>query len=283
MPKTKKDFKAQLVEAFLSADIPLKKIRNPLIVQLFTDLGQAVPSETMCREHVHELAESEQGRIKELLMDKKVFLVVDKSEIDKKKYLNVLVGDINVPEKTYLLDCSVVETVNQNVMCAKIDDCLRNLDIPRENFVLLLSDAASYMTAHMLHNCAEKVRSYFTEVDNLVARVKAATVKNKTRRSLFKDIGSPPEPVVTRWGTWLEAAEYYADNLTEVTKIVNSFDGDGIIVNRAKDAVNDASIAASLMKIKRDYVELPKIIKKMESSKYTIREAHADITGKFNI
>ena len=23
-------------------------------------------------------------------------------------------------------------------------------------------------TAHMLHNCAEKVRSYFTEVDNLV-------------------------------------------------------------------------------------------------------------------
>ena len=176
----------------------------------------------------------------------KVFLVVDESEIDKKKYLNVLVGDINVPEKTYLLDCSVVETVNQNVMCTKIDDCLWNLDIPRENFVLLLSDAASYMTAcmvalkilylylfhvtctaHMLHNCAEKVCSYFMEVDNLVARVKAATVKNKTRWSLFKDISSPPEPVVMWWGTWLEAAEYYADNLTEVTKIVNSFDSDG--------------------------------------------------------
>ena len=41
-------------------------------------------------------------------------------------------------------------------------------------------------------------------------------------------------------------------------------------MNRAKDAVNDASIAASLMKVKRDYVELPKIIKKMELSKYTI-------------
>ena len=85
MSKTKKDFKAQLVEAFLSADILLKKIRNPLIVQLFTDLSQAVPSETMCREHVHELAESEQGHIKELFMDKKVFLVVDESEIDKKE------------------------------------------------------------------------------------------------------------------------------------------------------------------------------------------------------
>ena len=141
----------------------------------------------------------------------------------------------------------------------------------------------SLYSTHAPQLC-RKSPQLFYEVDNLVARVKTATVKNKTRRYIvFKDIGSPPEPVVTRWGTWLEAAEYYADNLTEVTKIVNSFDGDGIIVNRAKDAVNDVSIAASLMKIKRDYVELPKIIKKMESSKYTIREAHADITGKFNI
>ena len=96
----------------------------------------------------------------------------------------------------------------------------------------------------------KKVCSYFTEADNLVARVKAATVKNKTRWSLFKDIGSLLGPAVMQWGTWLEVAEYYADNLTVVTKIVNSFDGDGIIVNRAKDAVNDASTAASLMKIK---------------------------------
>ena len=43
------------------------------------------------------------------------------------------------------------------------------------------------------------------------------------------------------------------DNLTEVTKIMNSFDTDGIIVNRAKDAVIDASIVTSLMKIKQDY------------------------------
>ena len=83
----------------------------------------------------------------------------------------------------------------------------------------------------MLHNCTEKVHSYFMEVDNLVSRVKAATVKNKTRQSFFKDIGSLLEPVVIQWGTWLEVAEYYTDNLTEVTKIVNSFNGGSIIMN----------------------------------------------------
>ena len=58
-------------------------------------------------------------------------------------------------------------------------------------------------------------------------------------------MGSPPKRVVTRWDTWLKAADYYADNLIKVKKIVNAFEGDGILVKRAKEAVNDAGIAVS--------------------------------------
>ena len=84
----------------------------------------------------------------------------------------------------------------------KIDDILCKLDIARENFLLLLSDMASYMMActvmlkvlylclfhitclvHILHNCAEKVHGTFTDVDNLVVHVKAATIKNKLRQA----------------------------------------------------------------------------------------------------
>ena len=52
-------------------------------------------------------------------------------------------------------------------------------------------------------------------------------------------IGSPPQPVLTRWGTWLHAAEYYAENLVEVRDIANSFEGNSVLVTRAKAAVND--------------------------------------------
>ena len=45
---------------------------------------------------------------------------------------------------------------------------------------------------------------------------------------------------MTRWGTWLKATDYYAHNLIEVKKIVNEFfDGDGILMKQAKEAVND--------------------------------------------
>ena len=181
------------------------------------------------------------------------------------KYINVLVGDTAEPEKTYVIDCSVVETVNQHIVAAKIDDCIKRLDTPRDRFMLLLSDAANYMTAssaalkllypnlfhvtciaHLLHNCVEKVHSHFQDVDNLIARVKASTVKNKTCRQMFSDIGSPPEPIVTCWGSWLHAAEYYATNLVKVREIVNSFDGDGIIVRHTKEAVNEVTLAQSL-------------------------------------
>ena len=185
LPRTKKDFKAKLVEAFLAADIPLKKLQSSHIRELFTNLGQAVPSESVCRAHVETLAEQEMDNIKKKLAGKDIFMVVDESEVLKNKYINVLVGDADEPEKTYIVDCSIVETVNQHFVAAKIDDCIKKLDAPRSRFMLLLSDAASYMmassaalkllypnlfhvtcTAHPLHNCAEKVRSHFKDVDN---------------------------------------------------------------------------------------------------------------------
>ena len=80
----------------------------------------------------------------------------------------------------------------------------------------MLTDAA---------NCAEKVRCHFGDVDNLIARVKAVTVQNQNRRERFASIGTPPQPVLTRWGIWLEAADYYSQNFVQVKKIVNSFEG----------------------------------------------------------
>ena len=198
----------------------------------------------------------------------------------------MLVGDTAKPVKTCVIYCSVVETVNQHIVAAKIDGCINRLDIPRDRFVLLFSDVANYMTAssatmkllypnlfhvtciaHRLHSCAEKVRSHFQDIDILTARVKASTVKDKTRRQMFSnDIGSPPEPIVTHWGSWLQAAEYYATNLVKVREIVNSFGGDGIIVRRAKEAMNEVMLVPSLAQIQRDYMCIPKLISELESS-----------------
>ena len=148
--QTFKNFISKWAEAFPAADIPLFKLQHPQILQLFTHLGQPVPSESSCRKHVDKLAVDEKQRLKERLHNKNPFLVVDESEINGNKYLNILIGDTAVPETTYVLGCSIVQTVSQQIVTVKIDDALKKLDIQRHNFALLLSDAAP------LHDCMHR-------------------------------------------------------------------------------------------------------------------------------
>ena len=127
--------------------------------------------------------------------------------------------------------------------------------------------------AHSLHNCAMKIKSRFEDVDQLIAKVKAVTIKNKTRQAKFSAIGYQPQPVPTRWGSWLNAALYYAKNLPEVKAIVESLVGSGILVTQAKVSLQKSNSAGQLLKIKDQYECLVELIEKMESAKYTIKEA----------
>ena len=127
--------------------------------------------------------------------------------------------------------------------------------------------------AHLLHNCAMKIKSHLQDVDQLIAKVKAVTIKNQTRLAKFSAIGYPPQPVPTRWGSWLNPALHYAKNLSEVKAIVESFIGSGILLTQAKVSLQKSGLAGQLLKIEDQYECLVKLIEKMESAKYTIIEA----------
>ena len=77
---------------------------------------------------------------------------------------------------------------------------------------------------HLLHNCAMRVRAHFKNIDEVIATIKATTIKNKDPKKDFHDAGLPsrPDPVITRWATWLRAALYYSENLPAVRTIVNN-------------------------------------------------------------
>ena len=115
---------------------------------------------------------------------------------------------------------------------------------------------------HLLHNCAMKIKSHFENVDQLIAKVKAVTIKNKIRQAKCSAIGYSPQPVPTKLRSWLNAALNYAKNLPQVKAIVENFVGSGI-----------CGLAGQLLKIKNQYDCLVKLIEKLESAKYTINEA----------
>ena len=58
------DFVEQITKAFLSADIPLYKLSNKRIKNLFHDIGHSLPSETTCRKTELHLSADEFQRIR---------------------------------------------------------------------------------------------------------------------------------------------------------------------------------------------------------------------------
>ena len=197
---------------------------------------------------------------------------MDEAEIAKQKYISVLVGILDAPNQTFLVDCHPLDrgsNVNSSIILHTVDDILRQLEIKRENFSLFLTDAARYMSlagktlkelhpslmhvtcvAHLLHNYAMRVSAHFKNIDEIIATIKAPTIKNKDRKRNFHDAGlpSPSDLVITRWATLLRAALHYSENLPAVRTIVNT-SGD-LLVGRAKDAINVEDLVPDLVKIK---------------------------------
>jgi hypothetical protein len=74
--------------------------------------------------------------------------------------------------------------------------------------------------AHAMHNVCENIMHNYSDVNRLVSCDKKIIVKSQSRKQLFREmfpsISTPPEPVRTQWGLWINAIEYY-------TKYFNNF------------------------------------------------------------
>ena len=222
---------------------------------------------------------------------------MNEAENAKQKYISVLVGSLDAPNQTFLVDCHPLDSgsnFNRSIILHTMDDILRQLEIKRENFSLFLTDAARYMSlagktlkelypslmhvtcvAHLLHNCAMRVRTHFKNIDVIIATIKAATIKNKDRKKDFHDAGLPSstDPVITRWATWVRAAVYYNENLPAVRTIVNNWTSAGFLVIRAKDAINVEDLVPDLVKINQ-YRTLAANVEFLEGSACSITDAY---------
>ena len=111
-------------------------------------MGEVLPSETAARAYVAKLASQKEEQIQELLRDESFFFIVDEAEVAKQKYIGVLVGSLDAPNQIFLVNCHPLDSggnVNSSIILHTVDDILRQLEIKRENFSLILTDAARYM------------------------------------------------------------------------------------------------------------------------------------------
>ena len=137
-----------------------------------------------------------------------------------------------------------MESTNHSTVARVLVDALGKImpDMDFSRVLLLLTDAAAYMfkmgkgVASLLPNCihltcmAQTIRAKFPDVDRLVSSCKKVFAKAPRRRSYFKeldpDVELPPEPITTRWGTWIEAVVYHTTNFETVADVASKLSSD---------------------------------------------------------
>lgn len=297
-------FCEKLCEAFLSADISLHKLNHPkLRTFLEEETGKLIPDpRTLRRTYIARCYDKTLKKIREMIGERNVFVSIDETTDSMGRYVaNVIVGvlEAHSPGEQFLLHCEQLDKVNYSTISLVFDHALRILwpdGIRNSNVLLFITDAAPYMMkaaaslsalypkmvhvtclAHALHRVAEEVRANFPEVDKLIGCVKKVFLKAPSRISAFKteapEIQLPFSPVLTRWGTWLQACSYYCKNFDVVKKVVDSFDnGESVSIKKAQELLADKEIAGKLSYINTNFGFLPDVITALEKSQVTLVE-----------
>lgn len=290
----------------VQCNIPLNKVNlKPFKAFLEKYCKQRIPDEsTLRKSYVYPVYKETFGAIKNIVAKNHIWFSVDETTDSRGRYVaNLIIGVLNedTPTKGFLISCKQLDKTNHTTVSRFVNESLVNFflpeAVPNEKILLMLSDAASYMAkaastlkvfytnlihctclAHGINRVAESIRVKYPLVNDLISNGKKVFVKAPLRVQAFKDklpnTPLPPEPVLTRWGTWLEAAMYYATHFEDFRSVVLLFsDTDSKSIQDCKVILNKPEVQNSLAFLKTHYNTVSKTIKRLEKQEVPLTES----------
>ncbi|XP_049868037.1 uncharacterized protein LOC126378420 [Pectinophora gossypiella] len=280
------DFLFDFIEFLILCNIPWAQVENPSFKNFFQKYmccacsnRKKLPSESILRKkYLDEIYAKKLATIHSEIVDEKIWISLDETTDFLGRYVvHFLVKPLNstASKKVYLIACKVLENINGKTISQFVIDCLKNLwgdsyEDKVESVLLLCTDSVAYMLtagrvlkqhfpnmkhvtclAHALHRVAEKIRSEYPDVDTLIANGKKFFLKSPSRVKLLKDmypnLPLPPQPIITRWGTWLAAASYYVKYFDEIKHILTCLrSSEAVSIKNAKNIINKDNIRNDL-------------------------------------
>lgn len=124
---------------------------------------------------------------------------------------------------------------------------------------------------HGVHRVCETIRLLCPTADALISNGKKILLKAPLRVSQFckmwPEISLPPQPIVTRWGSWISAAHYLLKHLESFEAFPLTSDSeDAAAIAMDKLALDNKQLISDLAIILSNFSDLPLLITKLESS-----------------
>lgn len=310
-PHSKHQFYYDLIIFLISCNIPWSTVNNTNFRNFFNkylccDCTKAsLPDESLLRKvYLNVVYKNTIQSIREINMNNYLWVSVDETpDFMGKCVTNVVIRSLQkqFSQQFYLLGSKVLDKVNGEAVAKLIKNQFQFLFQESfqnnvNNVLLLCTDSAAYMLkagrilkttfprmkhitclAHGLHRVAEEVRDNFKNVDMLISNVKKIFLKSPERVRLFKEkypsIPLPPEPIITRWGTWINAAVYYAQYYEQIRDIVSILANESLAIRTAKKCFRKRKLPQELHFIRDYYEVIASAIKQLECSTLSLTES----------
>ena len=261
----------------------------------------SVPSESTIRKvYLPSCYEDVMDEIRTNLKDFRIWVGVDETTDAAGRYVaNVLFAKLegekyNAP---YLVTSTFLEKTDAAAIARLVNRTLQNFwsQFNESLLLLLLSDAAAYMIkaekdlkvfypsmihitcfAHALHRVCEQVREMFKEVNDLISAVKKVFSKAPSCIKIWKEHCGflPPDPVLTRWGTWIEAALFYASHFDVVKTILAELDPrEAAAIEKGQSLMESDELQRDLAFISSNLAFLPSYLKQPEEPGLSLEES----------
>lgn len=268
--------------------------------------NRKMPDESQLRKvYLDKFFNNEMNSISESNRNEKLWISLDETTDFLGRYIvNFIIKPLH-PEnftRSYLLACKMLTVVNGQTISQFVLDCLENLwqdsfESKVDNVLVLCTDSVAYMIsagrilknylremkhvtclAHALHRVSEQIRLEYHDVDILIANVKKVFLKAPSRITILKekypDLPLPPQPVITRWGTWLEAATYYAKHFNEIKDVLSCLNSsDAIAIRNAQNIIEKENLQNDLNYIKDNYSIIQLSIKELQKHNLSLADS----------
>jgi hypothetical protein len=235
-------------------------------------------------------------RIRCSVADNKIWVSNDETtDVDGRYVSNVVIGTLFAerPGEVILLVSEVLDRANHSTTAVLFNNTTKLLwpdEVRRENILLFLTDAAPYMVKAAnglkmlypklvrvaLHRVTEEIRGSYSEEDKLISNVKKVFVKAPLRDQQFEQeapsLTLPPYPVLTRWGTWLDAALYYCENYTSTEDVFKDVDSAESSFVRVGKELFSHSLSGNLAYIKSNFGVISSTITRLEAAGAQLRD-----------
>ncbi|KAJ8952199.1 hypothetical protein NQ318_022649 [Aromia moschata] len=259
-----------------------------------------LPSRTALRNYVTTVREDVVNRIKCALKNKRLWLCVDETtDCKKNSIVNVIVRVMDPLKPTVpllLASKRLTECTGQTITWVVLET-LAKFQVPPSQVLMLVTDGDTTMRlvgrylqeqgcrllhvtckVHALHLVAERIRKCFPEVDALIASTEKVFLKSPKHLRAFHaqcpGVREPSQSILTRFGTWLEAALYYAQYFQQIKVVVLQFNpAEAAGAKESQTKFRDISIETDLQIVRNNYKGLYGSIEKLQNGALSLVES----------